>query len=86
MHIDEGFYGDFKVMDELAFTTADIMRAAMVIQKTYRVRVVNWPVTIDLNEKTGYWEVWFTRPVTDEEYVAHVGELDYQIMKNGIIQ
>jgi hypothetical protein len=31
--------------------------------------VRNGPITIDFNEQTGYWEVWFTRPVSDEDYI-----------------
>lgn len=76
MRIEESYYGDFKVMDEFSFTTADIVRAASVIFKSYKVRTVNWPVTIDFNEKTGYWEVWFTRPVDDATYVAHMENLN----------
>lgn len=69
MRIEQSYYGDYKVMDELAFTTADIIRAANLIFKSYRVRTLNWPVTIDLNQKTGFWELWFTKPVDDEKYV-----------------
>jgi hypothetical protein len=70
MRIEESYYGDFKVIDEMAFTIADLIRAGALIRRHYHVRVLNWPVTIDLNQKTGYWEVWFTKPVSDEEYVA----------------
>lgn len=76
MRIDESYYGDFKVMDELPFTTADIIRAASLILKLYRVRTTNWPITIDFNEKTGYWEVWFTRPVDDATYVAYMERMN----------
>lgn len=72
MRVEESYYGDYKVMDDFPFTTADIVRAGSVIYKSFGVRTVNWPVTIDFNDKTGYWEVWFTRPVDDATYVAHM--------------
>lgn len=75
MRIEESYYGDYKVMDEFAFTPADIIRAATLILKSSKVRVMNWPVTIDLNQKTGYWELWFTRPVDDAAYVARMESL-----------
>lgn len=76
MRIETSYYGDYRVFDELAFTTADIIRVATLIQKTDRVRVLNWAVTIDFNDKTGYWELWFTRPVDDATYVAHMENLN----------
>lgn len=75
MRIEESFYGSFKVIDEFAFTMADILRAASLIFKSYRVRTVNWPITIDFNQKTEYWELWFTKPASDEEYVEHMSAL-----------
>lgn len=74
MRIDETYYGDYHVVDEMPFATADIVRALTVIHKDYRVRAFNWPVTIDYDDKTGYWHVWFTRPVNDNEYVAYAEE------------
>lgn len=76
MRIEESYYGDFRVYDELAFTTADILRAAALIYKSHRIRTLNWPVTIDFIEKGEYWELWFTRPVSDEQYIAHMGNID----------
>lgn len=72
MRIEESYYGDFKVTDIMPFAATDILRAASLIYKSYKVRTVNWPITIDFIEKTGYWEIWFTKPVSDEDYVAHM--------------
>lgn len=70
MRINQTYYGDFDVVDEMPFATADIVRALHLILKQYRVRAFNWPVDTDYNDKTGYWHLRFTRPVSDEEYVA----------------
>lgn len=72
MRIEQGYYGDFKVMDELPFDLFALIKVQQKIWGDYGVTVSTWPVSTDLNETTGYWEVWFTRPVTDQEYVENM--------------
>lgn len=76
MRVTKGYYGDsFIVTDELPFSGSDILRAAHKVKRDYGENVWEWPVTIDFLEKTGYWEAWFTRPATDEEYEERMREL-----------
>lgn len=75
MRIEQTYYGDFRVLDEFPFGANDIISAAHKISREEDVVVLDWPVTIDHNDRTGYWEVWFTRPVSDEEYVNYIGDL-----------
>jgi hypothetical protein len=75
MRVEQTYYGDFKITDELPFDLFDLTSAANKIYFDFGRRVTDWPVTIEYNERTMYWEVYFTRPVTDEEYVATVSYL-----------
>lgn len=69
------YYGDFHVVDELPFNVISLESASDRIWHDYAVRVNGWPLTIDLNQKTGYWEAWFNRPVSDEEYVEKMSKM-----------
>lgn len=68
MQIEQNYYGDFKVTDELSFDLFALTVASNKIYFQFGKRVSDWPVTIEFNDKIGYWEVYFTRPVTDKEY------------------
>jgi hypothetical protein len=76
MQIRRGFYGDFHVYDEMPFSTKDATKAVFKIARDYQVNTYSWPFTIDYDQKTGYWELWFTPPVSDEDYTARVGLAD----------
>lgn len=73
MRIEETYYGDFRVFDEMPFDLNALSRAEHKIAHSFDAEVGNWPITIDHNERTGYWEVWFTRPVSDEDYINRIG-------------
>jgi hypothetical protein len=73
---EQTYYGDYRVFDEMPFGTADLTKAVFRISADFKENVFRWPVTIDFNEKTGYWEVWFTRPVSDEDYINRIGLQD----------
>ena len=75
MRITRMYYGDYHVVDNFPFNVISLESASDRIFYEDGVRVHGWPVTIDLNQKTGYWEVWFTRPASDEEYVQNVPEV-----------
>lgn len=70
MRVEQTYYGDYLVTDELPFSTKDLINASWKIVDTYKVNVHAWPVNIDYNEKSGFWEAFFGRPVSDEEYVS----------------
>lgn len=79
MHIVEGYYGDFKALDELPFSLNSLSRAEYKVAHEYNVEVGHWPMTIDYIENTGYWEVWFTPPVSDEEYVERMHQVSPEL-------
>lgn len=69
MHIEQTYYGDYRMISDMPFTYPAIWSGMLQIHASYDDLVANWPITIDFNEKTGYWELWLTRPVSDQEYV-----------------
>lgn len=84
MRIEQTLYGDFRVYDEMSFSTQNLVNALYLIHRDYKVTAYKWPVTIDLNQKAGFWEAWFVRPVSDEEYVAFVSQ--FEVESNGTIE
>lgn len=66
MRIDQGYYGDYKITCEMPFDLESIRLAANKILVIDGVAVFHWPVNVEL--VNGYWELHFTRPVTDEVY------------------
>lgn len=75
MRITQMYYGDYHIIDDFPFNVITLEGASDQIYHDYGVRVHSWPITIDLNEKLGLWEVWFTRPATDKEYVEYMEDL-----------
>lgn len=75
MLTEQTYYGDFKITSDLPFDLFSLKRIADRIFFDFGNNVSAWPVTIELNDRTGLWELSFTRPVTDEEYVASVSYL-----------
>lgn len=66
MRIDQNYYGDYTITDEMPFDLESIRTAANKILVIDSTPVFDWPVTIEL--VNGYWELHFTRPVKDEVY------------------
>lgn len=68
MRVDTGFYGEFiKVSDPCSFSLADIEKAQQrVFWETGR-NVKFWPITIEFNERTEWWEVYFIKPYLSEK-------------------
>lgn len=68
MRIEQGYYGDYTVTDEMPFSANDIVNVAIDIELEDGVSVRDWPVTIEYSTKLDRWCLWFLRPVTDKEY------------------
>jgi hypothetical protein len=68
MRIEQSYYGDYIVSDEMPFSANDIVNAAVDIELDDGVMVRDWPVTMEYSNKIGRWFLWFLRPVADKEY------------------
>jgi hypothetical protein len=64
MRIEREYFGDWKVQDEVLFTAYDIHRAAWKVFHDHGEWVFEWPLTVE--ERHGFWELWFYRPQTKE--------------------
>lgn len=76
MRIGTTYYGDFLVHDELPFTLNSLSKAEDRIFDQFGTEVGDWPVTIDYLENPGVWEIWFSPPVSDEDYVKRMENVD----------
>lgn len=84
MRIEQSFYGDYKVMDEMPFDLQSLNSAMVIIGKEHGEPVSDWPVTTDYDDKIGYWTAWFIKPLPDAEYEGGAGvgqQISHDIVK-----
>lgn len=70
MLIDRTYYGDVVIKSDLPFNLQATTRINELVKKEYGEHVASWPMTIEYNDQTWLWELWFLRPVDDTEYEA----------------
>lgn len=68
MRVELGYYLDVvMVTDPCAFSLADIEKAANRVYWETGNFVKFWPITIEYNERTEWWEVYFIKPFENKE-------------------
>lgn len=71
MRIFKTASGDYRVTNEYAFTTGDIISVAHQIARENSDSIVfDWPVITD-EEENGIWQIWFIAPEVDSSYLDH---------------
>lgn len=68
MRIEESYYNDYTVTDEMPFSANDIVNVVVDIELEFGVSVRDWPITMEYSTKIDRWCLWFLRPVNDKEY------------------